>query len=225
MNKIICTNEAARNRLKQLEKEDLSNIILDITNDKNYVDLLETLYMDAYLLLKYKNKMGITSDEENKLLIKLKLILTQEFTLYLIFQNDKTFVKQLMVESSIFRNCSELVKSKIYYLLDEVGKGILSKIDYKLYSELKQYDLGIAGLKRYIINTENEDVSLEIYRYLMFLYTEKKEIYNQLVFKIRRFNNDKSLNIDIINKEEIDLFVKNVKDSKIIVKIHNIGKE
>ena len=224
MEKIICTTDVARTKINQLENKNIDEFINNIVNDINYISLLDTLYLDAYLILSYKKKINLISKNEEKVLNKLNIIILKEFTLYIVFQNDKEFIKELIKQSSIFRKSNIFLKSKIYYLLSNIDKGILSNINYRIYSELYNYDLSFDDIKKYIINSENEDISNEFLDYIMFLYINKNNKYKQLSYKIRMFNNYCDLNIDILTKDEIDLFIKKLKNNNNIIKLYKINK-
>lgn len=224
MKDITCINEVAREKIERFGSLDLNSFIDNIIKDKDYVTILDTLYIDAFIVLNYKEKIGILSNYEQKLLKKLITILIEDFTLYIVFQNDKDFIKQIVEQSSIFRNSTQLIKSKMYYLLTSIDKNILSKIDYRFLSELNIYSLNFEDIKKYIQkNINKKDISFQIYDYLTFLYLNNPTKYNQIVYGIRRYN--KEINTDNITLEEIETFIKNINLNSIKVKIYDISKK
>ena len=224
MKDITCINEVAREKIERFGSLDLNSFIDNIIKDKDYVTILDTLYIDAFIVLNYKEKIGILSNYEQKLLKKLITILIEDFTLYIVFQNDKDFIKQIVEQSSIFRNSTQLIKSKMYYLLTSIDKNILSKIDYRFLSELNIYSLNFEDIKKYIQkNINKKNISFQIYDYLTFLYLNNPTKYNQIVYGIRRYN--KEISTDNITLEEIEIFIKNINLNSIKVKIYDISKK
>lgn len=231
---IISFNDRFRIKIDEIEKSINKNdkryyeiYTNEISNNPDSVSLVEIIYMDSYVLLNYKKRTNlITKEEENTYNDLIRVFSTDKASLYISFFTNENIRRKIINEASKFREQNKLSKSKIYNLLEEVDKGLLSENEYNIEVELKKYDLNIKDLITYIHTcTNTHNLVLQVFDYLNFLLVNDISKYNQFVNYIRKNNDNLFDNInDRININEISLFVSSLSRKKDEPKILYINK-
>ena len=231
---IVSIYNIARRQLDEIEKKingkDYYNKYLkEIAGDYNNLPMIETLYLDSFVLLNFKKSIDIISDSERKILTDLfKAFRTDKASLSITFYTNESLRNNIISNASSFRKNSLLSKARMYYSLDDVSIGILSNVKFEIKSEFKSYDFDISHIKKYIIsNQDNKDLVTQLSNYFktLFLYDINK--YNSFTNYMRlKTNNVDNINSHkLISNSEILDFIKDVTSDKKQAKIFEIIKK
>lgn len=234
-NNILTTYDMSRKKINDIEyklssnnKDYYDNFLKEIACDYDCVSIIETMYFDSFVLLNFKKRLDIITEEERKIYSELfRSFNTDKASLIISFYTNENRRNNLIEISSKYRKYSVLSKAKMSYLLDDIFINIFLKLNFRIKQELNLYDFNISYIKNYICtNIENEDLinQLESYFKFLFLYNVKKYncLINYIRFKIGSPNiNDYSL----IKKDEISDFIKIVTSNNKQPKIFEITKK
>ena len=211
------------------DKSFYNKILNEIAVNRNSIDLIETLYLDSFLLLNFKKNLDIISTEDRRALSELyRLFITDKASIIISFYTNERVRNNIIKSASEYRKNNPLSKARMIYMLDDISLGLFSNLEFEITSELHSYDFDMNYITNYIYNNlENKDLTNQLYNYFKFLFLYDIDKYTKFTkyieFKINNTKN-KSKKQYLIDENKIKEFIKSVSLNQKKPKILEIKK-
>ncbi len=211
------------------DKSFYNKILNEIAVNRNSIDLIETLYLDSFLLLNFKKNFDIISTEDRRALSELyRLFITDKASIIISFYTNERVRNNIIKSASEYRKNNPLSKARMIYMLDDISLGLFSNLEFEITSELHSYDFDMNYITNYIYNNlENKDLTNQLYNYFKFLFLYDIDKYTKFIkyieFKIKD-TNKKSKKQNLIDENMVKEFIKSVSLNQKEPKIFKIKK-
>ena len=236
LNNIISTYTLVRKKLDNIEllndindNQYYNNYFKEIASDYDCLAMIETLYLDSFVLLNFKKKLDIITVEERKIYLELfRSFRTDKASLSISFYTNERIRNNIIKTASEYRKNNILSKARMLYMLGDIFIEMFIDLKFEIKTELSIYNFDMNHLKNYIYNnSENRDLVNQLTNYFKFLFLYDYKKYSDFVYYIRlKIGSINYMNSpSFINDIEISNFVKTVISNKKQTKILEIIKK